>query len=625
MTARDLTGTLTEKPLKGKKIALIVESQYIPGELQIYQDYFGNNGAEVHLISRLWGNKSMKFYSTVEPGVQDAVEWIEVKLDFNDVRVEDYAAVIVAANYVSVRLRWNEKDDVTTENADERVQEVPAVKFLRNAMRNPAIIKGFPCHALWLLTPAPNLLTGRNVLCNKVVLSDVLNAGGVYTPCPPGTPEEKRVVVDVDLVTSDSWHASEELAHQITELIVSGGCCARADHSSATQFAGQTAAQMAAATFVTNRPPGGSIPTADVSRLMADGKYDRSRLCQDLQSKFGISSLAQPGPNEFILIVAADHGVWASEVTLAMHVFQAAGYGIRVATLTGRAPMFVPSSLKADFNDPTWGGGWVAPGEADLAWKMQHELLDLEHQGKILKLDGLIPPHPQARAGTAGRDAYQAKLRAGLETLEGICGVVVPGGTGAIIDLADNTQLEAILLMVHNAGYPVMGVCYGILSLLSAGEGGMVKGLSLTAHNRADDWVTGTAALTDFGLQRLRGYVEANDRQSYMTDDSVRTTEWRSPTRREEVEAEAYGGPGFHVISPYTPDSCAIFDNSKSIHRKGPVITGRSIHCSFDGALSMVAHLLGPEPLPPVLMMTGGIPARVPTLDDYNRNRVGQP
>lgn len=624
MNGQGLIATPTEKLLGGKKIALIVESQYIPGELKTYQEYFGNNGAEVHLISRLWGNRSTRFYSTIEPGVQDTLEWIEVTRDFNDVHVEDYAAVVVAANYVSVRLRWNEKDDVTADNADERTQEVPAVALLRKAMRNPSIIKGLPCHALWLLTPTPSLLTGRNVLCNKVVLSDVLNAGGVYTRCPSGTPEEKRVVVDVDLVTSDSWHASAEMARQITELIVSGTRPARPAHASATQFAQQTAADMAASTFVTDRQPGGSIPTAEVSQLMANGKYDWSRLCVDLQSKFGVTSLARPEPNEFILCVAADHGVWASEVTLAMHVLQAAGYGVRVATLTGGAPMFVPSSLQANFDDPTWGGGWVAPGEAELAWQMQRELLDLEHQGKILKLDGFIPPRPQARAGIAGRDAYEAKLRAGLETLDGICGVVVPGGTGAIIDLADNTQLEAILLMVHNAGFPVMGVCYGILSLLSAGEASMVKGISLTAHNRADDWVTGTAALTDVGLQRLRGYVEANNREAYMTDNSIRTTEWRSATRREEVEAEAYCGPGYHVISPYTPDSCAVFDNSKAIHGKGPVITGRSIHCSFDGALAMVAHLLGNEPLPPVLMMTGVEPARVPTLADYNRNRLGQ-
>ena len=59
-------------------------------------------------------------------------------------------------------------------------------------MQNPNIIKGAPCHALWLLTPSPDILAGRKVICNQVVLADVINAGAIYTPCPPGTPENSR-------------------------------------------------------------------------------------------------------------------------------------------------------------------------------------------------------------------------------------------------------------------------------------------------------------------------------------------------------------------------------------------------------------------------------------------------
>jgi putative intracellular protease/amidase/mannose/cellobiose epimerase-like protein (N-acyl-D-glucosamine 2-epimerase family) len=622
--ARAADEAYAARPLAGKKVAIVLESQYIPAELEIFTRHFEANGAEVHLVSRLWGKTSLTFYSTVEPGVQDALEWQEVTHDFEKVRPEDYAAVIVAANYVSVRLRWSERDDVTAENAAEVAHDVPAARFLEAAMRNPSIIKGLPCHALWLLTPSPNVLAGRRVLCNKVVLSDVLNAGGIYTPCPDDTPEDRRVVVDGDLVTSDSWHASAEMARMITDLIVAGARPPAWVPTSVKSLAIQAAARMAASTFVTDQPSRGAIPTEEVSRLMADGCYDRTRLCADARAKLGVGDLGRPGPDDYVLMVVADHGVWGSEVTLAMKVLQAAGYSVKVATLSGRAPMFVPSSLNQSFVDRTWGAGWVAPGEADLAWRVQKELLELEKRGKILKLDGLIPARPQALAGSAGRDDYERKLRTGLETLGGACGVIVPGGTGAIIDLADNSQLEAILMMVHQGGFPVMGICYGILSLLSADDGRMVKGLSLTAHNRADDFVTGTAALTDEGLQLLRGYAENDDLAGYISDARVRTTEWRSPTRKEEVEAEAYGGPGVHVISPYTPDSCAVYDNSKAIQGVGPVITGRSIHCGFDAALAMVAHLLGSEALAPVLMMTGTEPARVPTFGDYNRNRPGR-
>jgi putative intracellular protease/amidase len=620
---------MTDNRLAGKKIAVVVESQYIPGEIKMYQERFAQYGASVDLVSRLWGQSSQRFYSTVEPGVSDALEWLEVKKDFDQLDLDDYAAVVVTANYTSVRLRWSEREDVNALNAAEVARDVPAARFLRRAMQNPKIIKGAPCHALWLLTPSPETLAGRKVICNKVVLADVTNAGAVYTPCPPGTPEDKQVIVDRDLVTNNSWHATAELVDRITDLILNPPVDSsyiapgeRPVYSNAARLiALETAAKMSRMTFVPETLPAVTIPTAEVSLSMAAGKYDLAMLNADIQLKMGISGIRKPAPGSEILIVAADHGVWASEMTLAMKVFEAAGYEVRVATLSGRAPMFLPVSLNEKFEDPTWGAGWVAPGEAELAWQVQKQLFDIEKKGKIVKLDGLIPHRPQAKDGIAAKQKYESDLGVGLETLANVRAVLVPGGTGAIIDLTDNSQLEAILEMTHDAGNPVIGICYGVLALLYAQDGVMMKGVSLTIHNRADDFVTGTGALTDAGIATLRNYLDRNDRKGFIGDSTVWTTEWRSPTRKAEVEAEAICGPGPHVISPYTPDSCAVIDSSKIAEKKGSIITGRSIHCSYDAALAMVAQQLGNAPLLyPVMMMTGGVKARAPKPGDYNAN-----
>ena len=82
-------------------------------------------------------------------------EWLDVTKDVGEVSPDDYDAVIVAANYTSVRLRWSEREDVTAANAAEVVRGVPAVRFFRQAMRNPDVIKGAACHGLWLLTTSP--------------------------------------------------------------------------------------------------------------------------------------------------------------------------------------------------------------------------------------------------------------------------------------------------------------------------------------------------------------------------------------------------------------------------------------------------------------------------------------
>ena len=48
------------------------------------------------------------------------------------------------------------------------------------------------------MTPCPELLKGRKVICHTVVLSDVVNAGAVFVP------DESHVYADKDVVTGRS-------------------------------------------------------------------------------------------------------------------------------------------------------------------------------------------------------------------------------------------------------------------------------------------------------------------------------------------------------------------------------------------------------------------------------------
>jgi putative intracellular protease/amidase len=195
-------------PLAGKRIAVVVESQFIPAEVATYLDQFAAWGASVELVSRLWGAPKQRFYSTVEPGVVDTVQWLDATVDVDAVAADlhAYAAVIVAANYASVRLRWNENAPTATDPA-AAARAAPAARLLQAAMRQPGLVKGAPCHGLWLLTPSPDLLKGRRVACNPVVLADVVNAGATVVPAPAdGSSWDKHIVTDGDLVTCTSAH-----------------------------------------------------------------------------------------------------------------------------------------------------------------------------------------------------------------------------------------------------------------------------------------------------------------------------------------------------------------------------------------------------------------------------------
>ncbi|MBV9386095.1 MAG: DJ-1/PfpI family protein [Chroococcidiopsidaceae cyanobacterium CP_BM_ER_R8_30] len=197
--------------LAGKKIAVLVEHEFIPDEIAAYQQRFPELGATVDLMSRLWGNEKVTFFSDVD-GVERLPKSLDVNTDFQHVDIHDYAAVIMAANYTSVRLREFEPP-AGQPISPEQTRTAPAVQFFAKAMANPNIVKGLLCHGLWLLTPMPELLKGRKVICHEVVLADITNAGAVYVPSP------SNIVVDGDLVTGRSGHDVnafiDAIAHQI--------------------------------------------------------------------------------------------------------------------------------------------------------------------------------------------------------------------------------------------------------------------------------------------------------------------------------------------------------------------------------------------------------------------------
>lgn len=204
---------MADQALAGRKIAVLVESQYIPHEIRTYQDRFAAYGASVELMSRLWGNPSITFISELEDA-GGTPETLEVRVDFDGVNASDYAAIIMAANYPSVRLRWVEPPAGQPMSAG-MARTAPAVVFFQRAMEDRGIVKAAPCHGLWLLTPVPEVLAGRKVTCNPVVLADVVNTGATFVPPPVGGDWARHIVVDDDLITSTSAHSVE-----IVELFV---------------------------------------------------------------------------------------------------------------------------------------------------------------------------------------------------------------------------------------------------------------------------------------------------------------------------------------------------------------------------------------------------------------------
>ena len=184
--------------LAGKKIAVLIESDYYEPEIAYYQHRFAEEGADLHLLSRLWGQPFLTFFGHEYKAPLRCQESFE---EMSDEQLRSFGAVIVPSGMVADRLRYTE--DVT--------KLPPATEFLQRAFADKSILKGIICHGLWLVASAPELVRGRPVVAHNNLFGDVRNMGAVYT--------DQDVVVDGDLVTGRAGPVCHLFARKIIDIL----------------------------------------------------------------------------------------------------------------------------------------------------------------------------------------------------------------------------------------------------------------------------------------------------------------------------------------------------------------------------------------------------------------------
>lgn len=184
--------------LQGKKIGILLESDFYEHEIWYYHYRFPEEGAELHFLTRLWGQPYLTFKGHEYHAPFECHESFET---IDDQELKSYSAIIVPAGMVSDRLRYT--PDVG--------QLPPATEFLKRAFAEKSILKGIICHGMWLASPAPELVKGRPVTCHNNLYGDVVNMGAIYT--------NEDVVVDNDLVTGRSGGHCHLFAKKIIEIL----------------------------------------------------------------------------------------------------------------------------------------------------------------------------------------------------------------------------------------------------------------------------------------------------------------------------------------------------------------------------------------------------------------------
>jgi len=189
--------------LQGKKIGILIEGDYYEPEIWYYKYRFAEEGAELHFLTRMWGQTS-EVMARGFRGHEHQIPfegYLESFEGMDDATLQSFAAIIVPAGMVADRLRYTE--DIH--------KLPPATEFLRRAFAEKGIVKGIICHGMWLIAPAPELVRGRKVVVHNNLLGDVKNMGAIYV--------DRDVVVDDDLVTARSGGHCHLFARAIIEKL----------------------------------------------------------------------------------------------------------------------------------------------------------------------------------------------------------------------------------------------------------------------------------------------------------------------------------------------------------------------------------------------------------------------
>ncbi len=466
------------KPLQGKRIAVLIENLFIKEEIDAYVSYFGDQmGAQVDLVTRLWDSKAIFYSDEISDLGTDRqghafksvdLPYREIRKSFDQADLSGYAAVLMAANYTSVRLRYFEGAE-----QGARPSDAPAVKFFAQAMRTPTIVKGALCHGLWILTPMPELLRGRRVICHEVVEADITNAGAIVQRPLTG------VVVDGDLVTGHSKKEAIETdpGHDFPPYL-------RAIRDQILIYTGSSSTVAAPA-------PEWSPDT--------------------------FSQINSEGGKRRILILLSEWGFWGEELIGPLDNFHAANYDVDFFTPEGKRPPALKPSMDPSFVDPPLGkpvvspevaektrlvdGGDSAGGRGNSAgrykwpWlvEMSHRL---QHANSLAARLPELPYWSSAEYLRRMEEYYVKRDQAWKDLIVNYDALLIVGGSGPMVDLANNQRVHDLILGFLAYGKPIAAECYGVACLAFArsleDRKSIIWGKHVTGHCREYDYKDGT-------------------------------------------------------------------------------------------------------------------------------------
>ncbi|ALG14958.1 type 1 glutamine amidotransferase domain-containing protein [Kibdelosporangium phytohabitans] len=202
-----------------------------------------------------------------------------------------------------------------------------------------------------------------------------------------------------------------------------------------------------------------------------------------------------------ILFILSEYGYWGEELLGPLVACDEWGYQPVFATPTGKRPHALPPSLDPGYVDPPLGRT-VTTAEVAVAARELDESTRLDQP---LSLAGWLPERPYlSDAGHLRRlESYHRELAEVDEDIAGYDALVIVGGSGPIVDLANNGRVHDLVLAFVRADKPIVAECYGVACLAFARDWddrrSVLRSKHVTGHPKEYDYKDGTGFLgTDF-------------------------------------------------------------------------------------------------------------------------------
>lgn len=204
-----------------------------------------------------------------------------------------------------------------------------------------------------------------------------------------------------------------------------------------------------------------------------------------------------------ILVVLSEYGYWGEELVGPLSVFDERGYDVTFATPTGKTPHALPPSMEAGFLDPPLGRSVTSE---DMAARSRA----LDGSNRLenpLDISALVPERPYFSAPEHLRqlERYYAALGDVDRAVARYDAILLVGGSGPIVDMANNERVHELVLAFLRADKAVAAECYGVTCLAFARDWedreSILRGKHVTGHCKEYDYKDGTGFLgTDFNM-----------------------------------------------------------------------------------------------------------------------------